>query len=222
MLLLCFVAPKVQLIQVDPINVFYRPGHDSVANPDVITMLRNSIRFSGLHQPVRVAAIDGRRYRIVDGERRMSAIYGLLNSGFSLTSIPCLLVTFESPAEELMDRFISNLHRCSDVADMQRTLRELMSLEVTPGQIAAQSGVPLSVLLSILGDSTPLPVPSTIPTPQPSFASMQELLGAISEMRSSIYGGARLLQVLRTAYDFSLGLMTLQVAVHTLQRTTDE
>ena len=214
----------IELIAVDPTAVFFRCGHVPEMTADELSMLRNSIRLRGLRQPIRITPIDARRYRIVDGERRMLAILSLLNSGIILrpSKIKCYLVEFDNVFEELMDRFVCNLHRGFQTSDMQRVFHEVMEAGSRPADIAAYSGLPLSIVNSIIDGSGDPRSQEPSATPVPSHSAMQELITEVEAIRASIRGGPRILQVLRTAYDYSLGIVPLDDCISILQRATDE
>ena len=215
---------NLELIAVDPTAVYFRGGHAPEMTSEELHILRNSIRIRGLRQPIRITSIDSCRYRIVDGERRMVAILSLLNSGIILrpSTIKGYLVEFDNVFEELMDRFVCNLHRGFDTRDMQRVFHEVMEAGSRPADIAAYSGLPLNVVTSIMEGSGDPRSSTSMATPVPSYTAMQELISEVEGIRASIRGGPRLLQVLRTAYDYSLGIVPLDDCITILQRATDE
>jgi ParB family chromosome partitioning protein len=91
--------------------------------------LAETIRSQGLLQPLGVSALDGQRYRVVYGGRRLRAVQQL---GFE--RVPCVLVDTENEDDLLVRQVIENVQR-QDLNDLEKArafqrLRERLTTDV--------------------------------------------------------------------------------------------
>ncbi len=146
----------MQVVMIDRKNIIINPDNRKIYRIGDVSQLKEDIKTNGIRQPLEVVELDGGNYKLIGGERRLTACEELAKEGDTrFEALPCSILKFKYGDDEKIALITANA-TARDLTDGERlaqyeTLKEILTRRKSLGGL---SGKVRDELCRILGLST--------------------------------------------------------------------
>lgn len=149
-------GPGMQVVMIDRKNIIINPDNRKIYRIGDVSRLKEDIKTNGIRQPLEVVELDGGNYKLIGGERRLTACEELAKEGDTrFEALPCVILKLKYDDDEKIALITANA-TARDLTDGERlaqyeTLKEILTRRKSLGGL---SGKVRDELCRILGLST--------------------------------------------------------------------
>lgn len=146
----------MQVVMIDRKNIIINPENRKIYRIGDVSRLKEDIKTNGIRQPLEVVELDGGNYKLIGGERRLTACEELAKEGDTrFEALPCVILKLKYDDDEKIALITANA-TARDLTDGERlaqyeTLKEILTRRKSLGGL---SGKVRDELCRILGLST--------------------------------------------------------------------
>lgn len=146
----------MQVVMIDRKNIIINPDNRKIYRIGDVSRLKEDIKTNGIRQPLEVVELDGGNYKLIGGERRLTACEELAKEGDTrFEALPCVILKLKHDDDEKIALITANA-TARDLTDGERlaqyeTLKEILTRRKSLGGL---SGKVRDELCRILGLST--------------------------------------------------------------------
>lgn len=146
----------MQVVMIDRKNIIINPDNRKIYRIGDVSRLKEDIKTNGIRQPLEVVELDGGNYKLIGGERRLTACEELAKEGDTrFEALPCVILKLKYDDDEKIALITANA-TARDLTDGERlaqyeTLKEILTRRKSLGGL---SGKVRDELCRILGLST--------------------------------------------------------------------
>lgn len=146
----------MQVVMIDRKNIIINPDNRKIYRIGDVSRLKEDIKTNGIRQPLEVVELDGGNYKLIGGERRLTACEELAKEGDTrFEALPCVILKLKYDDEEKIALITANA-TARELTDGERlaqyeTLKEILTRRKSLGGL---SGKVRDELCRILGLST--------------------------------------------------------------------
>lgn len=146
----------MQVVMIDRKNIIINPDNRKIYRIGDVSRLKEDIKTNGIRQPLEVVELDGGNYKLIGGERRLTACEELVKEGDTrFEALPCVILKLKHDDDEKIALITANA-TARDLTDGERlaqyeTLKEILTRRKSLGGL---SGKVRDELCRILGLST--------------------------------------------------------------------
>ncbi len=146
----------MQVVMIDRKNIIINPDNRKIYRIGDVSQLKEDIKTNGIRQPLEVVELDGGNYKLIGGERRLTACEELAKEGDTrFEALPCVILKLKHDDDERIALITANA-TARDLTDGERlaqyeTLKEILTRRKSLGGL---SGKVRDELCRILGLST--------------------------------------------------------------------
>lgn len=146
----------MQVVMIDRKNIIINPDNRKIYRIGDVSRLKEDIKTNGIRQPLEVVELDGGNYKLIGGERRLTACEELAKEGDArFEALPCVILKLKYDDDEKIALITANA-TARDLTDGERlaqyeTLKEILTRRKNLGGL---SGKVRDELCRILGLST--------------------------------------------------------------------
>lgn len=146
----------MQVVMIDRKNIIINPDNRKIYRIGDVSRLKEDIKTNGIRQPLEVVELDGGNYKLIGGERRLTACEELSKDGDTrFEALPCVILKLKYDDDEKIALITANA-TARDLTDGERlaqyeTLKEILTRRKSLGGL---SGKVRDELCRILGLST--------------------------------------------------------------------
>lgn len=148
--------PPLKVVMIDRKNIIINPDNRKIYRIVDVSRLKEDIKTNGIRQPLEVVELDGGDYKLIGGERRLTACEELAKEGNTrFEALPCVILKLKYDDDEKIALITANA-TARDLTDGERlaqyeTLKEILTRRKSLGGL---SGKVRDELCRILGLST--------------------------------------------------------------------
>ena len=148
--------PPLKVVMIDRKNIIINPDNRTIYRIGDVSRLKEDIKTNGIRQPLEVVELDGGNYKLIGGERRLTACEELAREGDTrFEALPCVILKLKHDDDEKIALITANA-TARDLTDGERlaqyeTLKEILTRRKSLGGL---SGKVRDELCRILGLST--------------------------------------------------------------------
>lgn len=149
-------GPGMRVVMIDRKNIIINPDNRKIYHIGDVSRLKEDIKTNGIRQPLEVVELDGGNYKLIGGERRLTACEELAKEGDTrFGALPCVILKLKYDDDEKIALITANA-TARDLTDGERlaqyeTLKEILTRRKSLGGL---SGKVRDELCRILGLST--------------------------------------------------------------------
>lgn len=146
----------MQVVMIDRKNIIINPDNRKIYRIGDVSRLKEDIKTNGIRQPLEVVELDGGNYKLIGGERRLTACEELAKEGDTrFGALPCVILKLKYDDDEKIALITANA-TARELTDGERlaqyeTLKEILTRRKNLGGL---SGKVRDELCRILGLST--------------------------------------------------------------------
>lgn len=146
----------MQVVMIDRKNIIINPENRKIYRIGDVSRLKEDIKTNGIRQPLEVVELDGGNYKLIGGERRLTACEELAKEGDTrFEALPCVILKLKYDDDEKIALITANA-TARELTDGERlaqyeTLKEILTRRKSLGGL---SGKVRDELCRILGLST--------------------------------------------------------------------
>lgn len=146
----------MQVVMIDRKNIIINPDNRKIYRIGDVSRLKEDIKTNGIRQPLEVVELEGGNYKLIGGERRLTACEELAREGDTrFGALPCVILKLKYDDDEKIALITANA-TARDLTDGERlaqyeTLKEILTRRKSLGGL---SGKVRDELCRILGLST--------------------------------------------------------------------
>ena len=146
----------MQVVMIDRKNIIINPDNRKIYRIGDVSRLKEDIKTNGIRQPLEVVELDDGNYKLIGGERRLTACEELAREGDTrFEALPCVILKLKYDDDEKIALITANA-TARDLTDGERlaqyeTLKEILTRRKSLGRL---SGKVRHELCRILGLST--------------------------------------------------------------------
>lgn len=146
----------MQVVMIDRKNIIINPDNRKIYRIGDVSRLKEDIKTNGIRQPLEVVELDGGNYKLIGGERRLTACEELAKEGDTrFEALPCVILKLKQDDDEKIALITANA-TARELTDGERlaqyeTLKEILTRRKSLGGL---SGKVRDELCRILGLST--------------------------------------------------------------------
>lgn len=146
----------MQVVMIDRKNIIINPDNRKIYRIGDVSRLKEDIKTNGIRQPLEVVELDDGNYKLIGGERRLTACEELAKEGFTgYDCLPCVVRESKDPDDDKIALITANA-TARDLTDGERlaqyeALKEILTRKKRFGQL---DGKVRDELCRILGLST--------------------------------------------------------------------
>lgn len=146
----------MQVVMIDRKNIIINPDNRKIYRIGDVSRLKEDIKTNGIRQPLEVVELDGGNYKLIGGERRLTACEELAKEGDTrFDALPCVILKLKYDDDEKIVLITANA-TARELTDGERlaqyeTLKEILTRRKSLGGL---SGKVRDELCRILGLST--------------------------------------------------------------------
>lgn len=146
----------MQVFMIDRKNIIINPDNRKIYRIGDVSRLKEDIKTNGIRQPLEVVELDNGNYKLIGGERRLTACEELAKEGDTrFGALPCVILKLKYDDDEKIALITANA-TARDLTDGERlaqyeTLKEILTRRKSLGGL---SGKVRDELCRILGLST--------------------------------------------------------------------
>lgn len=147
---------EMQVVMIDRKNIIINPDNRKIYRIGDVSRLKEDIKTNGIRQPLEVVELDNGNYKLIGGERRLTACEELAKEGDTrFEALPCVILKLKYDDDEKIALITANA-TARDLTDGERlaqyeTLKEILTRRKSLGGL---SGKVRDELCRILGLST--------------------------------------------------------------------
>ena len=147
---------EMQVVMIDRKNIIINPDNRKIYRIGDVSRLKEDIKTNGIRQPLEVVELDNGNYKLIGGERRLTACEELAKEGDTrFEALPCVILKLKHDDDEKIALITANA-TARDLTDGERlaqyeTLKEILTRRKSLGGL---SGKVRDELCRILGLST--------------------------------------------------------------------
>lgn len=147
---------EMQVVMIDRKNIIINPDNRKIYRIGDVSRLKEDIKTNGIRQPLEVVELDGGNYKLIGGERRLTACEELAKEGdIRFGALPCVILKLKHDDDEKIALITANA-TARELTDGERlaqyeTLKEILTRRKSLGGL---SGKVRDELCRILGLST--------------------------------------------------------------------
>lgn len=147
---------RMQVVMIDREHLHRNPYNDKIYIIGDVSRLKEDIKANGIRQPLEVVELDGGNYKLIGGERRLTACEELAKEGFAgYDRLPCVVRESKDADDDKIALITANA-TARDLTDGERlaqyeALKEILTRRKRFGQL---EGKVRDELCRILGLST--------------------------------------------------------------------
>lgn len=148
--------PPLKVVMIDRKNIIINPDNRKIYRIGDVSRLKEDIKTNGIRQPLEVVELDGGNYKLIGGERRLTACEELAKEGDTrFEALPCVILKLKYDDDEKIALITANA-TARELTDGERlaqyeTLKEILTQRKSLGGL---SGKVRDELCRILGLST--------------------------------------------------------------------
>lgn len=148
--------PPLKVAMIDRKNIIINPDNRKIYRIGDVSRLKEDIKTNGIRQPLEVVELDGGNYKLIGGERRLTACEELAREGDTrFEALPCVILKLKYDDDEKIALITANA-TARELTDGERlaqyeTLKEILTRRKSLGGL---SGKVRDELCRILGLST--------------------------------------------------------------------
>ena len=148
--------PPMKVVMIDRKNIIINPDNRKIYRIGDVSQLKEDIKTNGIRQPLEVVELDGGNYKLIGGERRLTACEELAKEGDTrFEALPCVILKLKYDDDEKIALITANA-TARDLTDGERlaqyeTLKEILTRRKSLGGV---SGKVRDELCWIVGLST--------------------------------------------------------------------
>lgn len=148
--------PPLKVVMIDRKNIIINPDNRKIYRIGDVSRLKEDIKTNGIRQPLEVVELDGGNYKLIGGERRLTACEELAKEGDTrFEALPCVILKLKYDDDEKIALITANA-TARELTDGERlaqyeTLKEILTRRKSLGGL---SGKVRDELCRILGLST--------------------------------------------------------------------
>lgn len=148
--------PPLKVVMIDRKNIIINPDNRKIYRIGDVSRLKEDIKTNGIRQPLEVVELDGVNYKLIGGERRLTACEELAKEGDTrFEALPCVILKLKYDDDEKIALITANA-TARELTDGERlaqyeTLKEILTRRKSLGGL---SGKVRDELCRILGLST--------------------------------------------------------------------
>ena len=149
-------GPGMRVVMIDRKNIITNPDNRKIYRIGDVSRLKEDIKTNGIRQPLEVVDLADGNYKLIGGERRLTACEELAKEGDTrFEALPCSILKFKRDDDEKIALITANA-TARDLTDGERlaqyeTLKEILTRRKSLGGL---SGKVRDELCRILGLST--------------------------------------------------------------------
>lgn len=149
-------GPGMRVVMIDRKNIIINPDNRKIYRIGDVSRLKEDIKTNGIRQPLEVVELDGGNYKLIGGERRLTACEELAKEGDTrFEALPCVILKLKHDDDEKIALITANA-TARELTDGERlaqyeTLKEILTRRKSLGGL---SGKVRDELCRILGLST--------------------------------------------------------------------
>lgn len=149
-------GPGLRVVMIDRKNIITNPDNRKIYRIGDVSRLKEDIKTNGIRQPLEVVDLADGNYKLIGGERRLTACEELAKEGDTrFEALPCSILKFKHGDDEKIALITANA-TARDLTDGERlaqyeTLKEILTRRKSLGGL---SGKVRDELCRILGLST--------------------------------------------------------------------
>lgn len=149
-------GPGMRVVMIDRKNIIANPDNRKIYRIGDVSRLKEDIKTNGIRQPLEVVDLAEGNYKLIGGERRLTACEELAKEGDTrFEALPCFILKFKRDDDEKIALITANA-TARDLTDGERlaqyeTLKEILTRRKSLGGL---SGKVRDELCRILGLST--------------------------------------------------------------------
>ena len=149
-------GPGMQVVMIDRKNIITNPDNRKIYRIGDVSQLKEDIKTNGIRQPLEVVDLADGNYKLIGGERRLTACEELAKEGDTrFEALPCVILKLKHDDDEKIALITANA-TARDLTDGERlaqyeTLKEILTRRKSLGGL---SGKVRDELCRILGLST--------------------------------------------------------------------
>lgn len=149
-------GPGMQVVMIDRKNIIINPDNRKIYRIGDVSRLKEDIKTNGIRQPLEVVELNGGNYKLIGGERRLTACEELAKEGDTrFEALPCVILKLKYDDDEKIALITANA-TARELTDGERlaqyeTLKEILTRRKSLGWL---SGKVRDELCRILGLST--------------------------------------------------------------------
>lgn len=149
-------GPGMHVVMIDRKNIIINPDNRKIYRIGDVSRLKEDIKTNGIRQPLEVVELDGGNYKLIGGERRLTACEELAREGDTrFEALPCVILKLKYDDDEKIALITANA-TARELTDGERlaqyeTLKEILTRRKNLGGL---SGKVRDELCRILGLST--------------------------------------------------------------------
>lgn len=146
----------MQVVMIDRKNIIINPDNRKIYRIGDVSRLKEDIKTNGIRQPLEVVELNGGNYKLIGGERRLTACEELAKEGDTrFGALPCVILKLKYDDDEKIALITANA-TARELTDGERlaqyeTLKEILTRRKSLGGL---SGKVRDELCRILGLST--------------------------------------------------------------------
>ena len=146
----------MQVVMIDRKKIIINPDNRKIYRIGDVSRLKEDIKTNGIRQPLEVVELDGGNYKLIGGERRLTACEELAKEGDTrFEALPCVILKLKYDDDEKIALITANA-TARELTDGERlaqyeTLKEILTRRKSLGGL---SGKVRDELCRILGLST--------------------------------------------------------------------
>lgn len=149
-------GPGMRVVMIDRKNIITNPDNRKIYRIGDVSRLKEDIKTNGIRQPLEVVDLADGNYKLIGGERRLTACKELAKEGDTrFEALPCVILKFKHGDDEKIALITANA-TARDLTDGERlaqyeTLKEILTRRKSLGGL---NGKVRDELCRILGLST--------------------------------------------------------------------
>ena len=149
-------GPGLRVVMIDRKNIIVNPDNRKIYRIGDVSRLKEDIKTNGIRQPLEVVDLADGNYKLIGGERRLTACEDLAKDGDTrFEALPCVILKLKHDDDEKIALITANA-TARDLTDGERlaqyeTLKEILTRRKSLGGL---SGKVRDELCRILGLST--------------------------------------------------------------------
>lgn len=149
-------GPGMRVVMIDRKNIITNPDNRKIYRIGDVSRLKEDIKTNGIRQPLEVVELDGGNYKLIGGERRLTACEELAKEGDTrFGALPCVILKLKYDDDDKIALITANA-TARELTDGERlaqyeALKEILTRRKKNGQL---QGKVRDELCRILGLST--------------------------------------------------------------------
>ena len=146
----------MRVVMIDRKNIIINPDNRKIYHIGDVSRLKEDIKTNGIRQPLEVVELDGGNYKLIGGERRLTACEELAKEGDTrFEALPCVILKLKYDDDEKTALITANA-TARDLTDGERLAQyEALKDALTKKKLAGQlEGKVRDEICRILGLST--------------------------------------------------------------------